>query len=75
MLYPTLKKIDVAIIRGTVADENGNLTEDLEGALLECLPLAQATKNTGGIVIAEVEYLAQSGSLHPKRRAGSGRSD
>ena len=56
----------MAIIRGTVADENGNLTEDLEGALLECLPLAQATKNTGGIVIAEIEYLAQSGSLHPK---------
>ena len=67
LFYPALKKIDVAIIRGTVADENGNLTEDLEGALLECLPLAQATKNTGGIVIAEVEYLAQSGSLHPKR--------
>ena len=67
LFYPALKKIDVAIIRGTVADENGNLTEDLEGALLECLPLAQATKNSGGIVFAEVEYLAQSGSLHPKR--------
>ena len=66
LFYPTLK-IDVAVIRGTVADENGNLTEDLEGALLECLPLAQATKNSGGIVIAEIEYLAQSGSLHPKR--------
>jgi propionate CoA-transferase len=66
LYYPTFK-VDVAIIRGTVADENGNLTEDFEGGLLECQPLAQAAKNSGGIVIAEVEYLAQSGSLHPKR--------
>ena len=64
--YPKFKP-DVAIIRGTVADESGNLTEDFEGGLLECLPLAQAAKNSGGIVIAEVGYLAQSGSLHPKR--------
>lgn len=64
--YPTFK-VDVAIIRGTVADESGNLTEDFEGGLLECLPLAQAVKNSGGIVIAEIAYLAQSGSLHPKR--------
>src|SRR5208337_4444903 len=57
--YPPVK-VDIAIIRGTVADEEGNLTEDLEGALLECLPLAQAAKNSGGIVIAEVSYVAKS---------------
>jgi len=66
LYYPPLK-VDVAVIRGTVADEDGNLTEDLEGALLECLPLAQAAKNSGGIVIAEVSYVAKSSSLHPKR--------
>lgn len=66
LFYPSFK-IDVAIIRGTTADENGNLTVDDEGALLECLPLAQAAKNSGGIVIAEVEYLAKAGSLHPKK--------
>ncbi len=66
LLYPTFK-VDVAIIRGTTADENGNLTVDDEGALLECLPLAQAAKNSGGIVIAQVEYIAQAGSLHPRR--------
>jgi propionate CoA-transferase len=59
-------KVDVAIIRGTTADEKGNMTVADEGALLECLPLAQAAKNSGGIVIAEVEYLARNGSLHPK---------
>ena len=66
LLYPTLK-VDVALIRGTTADEDGNLTETNEGCLLEWLPLAQAAKNTGGIVIAQIEYLAQSGTLHPKR--------
>ena len=64
--YPAFK-LDVALIRGTVADEKGNLAEDQEGALLECLPLAQAARNSGGIVIAEVAYLAQTGSIHPKR--------
>ena len=59
-------RVDVAIIRGTTADEKGNMTVADEGALLECLPLAQAARNCGGIVIAEVEYLARNGSLHPK---------
>ncbi len=66
LFYPSFK-VDVAMIRGTTADESGNLTVDDEGALLECLPLAQAAKNSGGIVIAEAEYLAETGSLDPKK--------
>lgn len=58
--------VDIALIRGTTADENGNITMDKEGFLAEFLPIAQATKNSGGIVIAQVEYLAKAGSLHPK---------
>lgn len=58
--------INVAFIRGTVADENGNLTEDREGVLLEALPVAQAAKNHHGIVIAQVEHVAKAGSLDPK---------
>jgi propionate CoA-transferase len=58
--------VDVAIIRGTSADENGNLTVDDEGALFEILPLAQAAKNSGGIVIAEVAYVVLTGTLDPK---------
>ena len=65
LFYPSFP-VDVAIIRGTTADENGNLTVDDEGALFEILPLAQATKNGGGIVIAEVEYVAEPGTLNPK---------
>lgn len=59
--------IDVALIRGTVADENGNLTMDNESVILEALPLAMAVKNSGGVVIAQVQSLSMSNSLHPKR--------
>jgi propionate CoA-transferase len=65
LFYPC-PKIDVAIIRGTEADENGNITLDKEGVLLEQLSIAQAAKACGGIVIAQVERIVQAGSLHPK---------
>lgn len=58
--------IDVAIFRGTTADEHGNLTVENEGMLFEILALAQAAKNSGGIVIAEVAYIAKAGTLNPK---------
>jgi len=65
LFYPSYP-VDVAIIRGTTADENGNLTLEDEGAWFEILPLAQAAKNHGGIVIAEVKYVALAGTLNPK---------
>ncbi|MDY6825623.1 MAG: CoA-transferase [Bacillota bacterium] len=66
LFYQTFP-VDIALIRGTVADEDGNLTMDKEGMFLEALPLAQAVKNCGGIVIAQVEYVAQPNTIHPKR--------
>jgi propionate CoA-transferase len=63
--YPC-PKIDVAIIRGTVADEDGNITLDKEGVLLEQVAIAQAARACGGIVIAQVERIVARGSLHPK---------
>lgn len=59
--------IDVALIRGTVADERGNMTMDKEAVLMEALPLAMAAKNSGGIVIAQVESVVQANTLDPKR--------
>lgn len=66
MFYKTYP-VDVAIIRGSVADEKGNLTMDREGIFLEALPLAQAAKNCGGVVIAQAEYIAQPHTIHPKQ--------
>ena len=65
LLYPSFP-VDVALIRGTTADELGNVAMDEEALLLGQLPLAQAAKNSGGIVIAQVKYLAEAASLHPK---------
>ena len=64
-MYPSFP-IDVAVIRGTTADELGNVTLDEEAVLLGQLPMAQAAKNSGGIVIAQVKYVAKAGTLHPK---------
>jgi propionate CoA-transferase len=58
--------VHVALIRGTLADENGNLTMDNESVIMEALPLAMAARNSGGIVIAQVQNLAMMHTLHPK---------
>ena len=55
--------IDVAIIRATTADEDGNLTFEHEGILTETVSAAQAAKNSGGIVIAQVKRVVSRGSL------------
>ena len=60
-LYYKAPKVDVALIRGTVADEHGNLTLDREGLILETISVAQAAKNCGGIVIVQVEQVTFSG--------------
>lgn len=62
LFYPRFP-IDFTFIRATTADEEGNLTIEEEGARLELLSMAQATKNAGGIVIAQVKRLAKSGTL------------
>jgi propionate CoA-transferase len=65
-LYYRCPKVDVALIRGTVADERGNITLDKEGVLLEQLAIAQAARACGGIVVVQVERIVEAGSLHPK---------
>lgn len=56
---------DVAIIRGTTADETGNLTFEHEGATLGALDQAITVRNHGGLVIAQVKRLTAEGSLRP----------
>ncbi len=63
--FPALHP-DVAIIRATTADENGNLTFEHEGATLGAMEMALAARNSGGIVIAQVKRIAQRGTLDPQ---------
>ena len=58
--------INIAFIRGTTADLAGNITFEREALKLDTLPLAMAAKNSRGLVIAQVERLAETGSLNPR---------
>jgi propionate CoA-transferase len=58
--------IDLAIVRGTTADEDGNLTFEHEGLFGGTLAQAMAAHNSGGKVIAQVKRLAERGTLHPQ---------
>lgn len=62
LFYPSMP-IQVALIRGTRADEDGNLTLEKEGVYLETLHLAESARNSGGIVIAQAEQVAKRGTL------------
>ncbi len=55
--------IDVCFIRATTADENGNLSFEKEAVRVDQLAMAMATRNSGGIVIAQTERVCKCGSL------------
>lgn len=65
LFYPS-EPIHVAILRGTAADEDGNITVDREALLLDNLGQAIAAHNSGGKVIVQVESLAARGSFRPR---------
>ena len=58
--------INVALIRGTTADEDGNLLLDEEVSCTDVLPVAMATHASGGIVICQVKNVVRRGSLNAK---------
>jgi len=59
--------VDVAIIRGTTADPDGNISMEREALILDNLAIAMAAKASKGFVIAQVERLAAADALPAKQ--------
>ncbi len=56
---------DVAIIRGSIADERGNISFENEGAYLGAMEMALAARNNGGKIIAQVRNVVAKDSIKP----------
>lgn len=65
-LYYKPFHIDVAFLRGTTADEDGNISMEQEAIFGDMLSMAQATRRCGGLVIVQVKRLARRGTLPGK---------
>ena len=62
LFYPA-PRLTVALLRGTTADEAGNVTMEREALLIDNLAQAMAVKNAGGVVIVQVERIARAHTL------------
>lgn len=65
LFYKAFERLDVAFLRGTTADPDGNITMEHEALTLESRAVATAVHNKGGLVIVQVERIADSGVLKP----------
>lgn len=68
-LFYRAPSIQVALLRGTTADPAGNVTMEREALIIDNLAQAMACKNSGGIVIVQVERIAARGTLNPRQVA------
>lgn len=58
--------MDACIIRGSYADEHGNVTLQNEVLPAEQVEMAQAVHNNGGTVIVQVSKVVAAGSIAPR---------
>ena len=65
LLYKSFKT-DIALVRATYADTDGNATFEREVVSLETLAICQAVKNSGGKVILQVENVVKKGTLNTR---------
>lgn len=65
-LYYPARSIDVSFLRGTYADEDGNVTFEHETMSQSVVEQAMATRASGGKVIVQVKRIVERGSLDPR---------
>ncbi len=65
LFYPRIDA-DIALLRGTTADENGNISMEEECLVLENLAIAQLVHNCGGKVIVQVKNIVKAGEMPPQ---------
>ena len=66
LAYKTIP-VNVAFLRGTTADLDGNITMEKEALTLEVLAIAMAARNSNGFVIVQVERIAGRGTLNARQ--------
>lgn len=66
LFYPAFD-IHVALIKGSFADEDGNISTEKEALQIDQLEMAAAAKNSGGIVMVQVDEIVPKGSIHPQK--------
>lgn len=65
LFYPA-QAVNCALLRGTSADKNGNISFCEETSYMDALAQAQAAKNSGGIVIVQVKKIVGNGEISPR---------
>ena len=62
-LFYKATPLDVCFLRGSFADEKGNISLELEGVTMGSVSIAQAVKRNGGKVIVQVSQVVKAGTL------------
>lgn len=65
LFYPAFP-VTAALLRATTADLEGNCSMEREALSLEALSIAQAVRNSGGVVIVQVERVTSELRVHPQ---------